>query len=69
MIISAGLNFLGFGVQPPTPDWGLMLNTLRQSIWINPEVAVLPGLMIFLTSFCFSQLSDSLRSALDVKLQ
>lgn len=69
MIISAGLNFLGFGVQPPTPDWGLMLNTLRQSIWINPGVAVLPGLMIFLTSFCFSQLSDSLRSALDVKLQ
>jgi peptide/nickel transport system permease protein len=69
MIISAGLNFLGFGVQPPTPDWGLMLNTLRQSIWINPGVAVLPGVMIFLTSFCFSQLSDSLRSALDVKLQ
>jgi peptide/nickel transport system permease protein len=69
MIISAGLNFLGFGVQPPTPDWGLMLNTLRQSIWLNPGVAVLPGVMIFLTSFCFSQLSDSLRSALDVKLQ
>lgn len=69
MIISAGLNFLGFGVQPPTPDWGLMLNTLRQSIWINPGVAALPGAMIFLTSFCFSQLSDGLRRALDVKLQ
>ena len=66
LIISAGLNFLGFGVQPPTPDWGLMLNTLRQSIWINPAVAVLPGAMIFLTS-CFSQLSDRLRGALDVK--
>lgn len=69
MIISAGLNFLGFGVQPPTPDWGLMLNTLRQSIWVNPSVAALPGLMIFLTSFCFSQLSDGLRRALDVKLR
>jgi len=68
LIISAGLNFLGFGVQPPTPDWGLMLNTLRQSIWINPAVAVLPGAMIFLTSFCFSQLSDGLRGALDVKV-
>jgi peptide/nickel transport system permease protein len=67
LIISAGLNFLGFGVQPPTPDWGLMLNTLRQSIWVNPVVAVLPGAMIFLTSFCFSQLSDGLRGALDVK--
>ncbi len=69
MIISAGLNFLGFGVQPPTPDWGLMLNTLRQSIWINPDVAALPGVMIFLTSFCFSQLSDGLRRLLDVKQQ
>lgn len=69
MIISAGLNFLGFGVQPPTPDWGLMLNTLRQSIWVNPSVAALPGVMIFLTSFCFSQLSDGLRRALDVKLR
>ncbi len=69
MIISAGLNFLGFGVQPPTPDWGLMLNTLRQSIWVNPSVAALPGVMIFLTSFCFSQLSDGLRRALDVKMQ
>lgn len=69
MIISAGLNFLGFGVQPPTPDWGLMLNTLRQSIWVNPWVAALPGAMIFLTSFCFSQLSDGLRRALDVKMQ
>lgn len=69
MIISAGLNFLGFGVQPPTPDWGLMLNTLRQSIWVNPSVAALPGAMIFLTSFCFSQLSDGLRRALDVKLR
>jgi peptide/nickel transport system permease protein len=67
LIISAGLNFLGFGVQPPTPDWGLMLNTLRQSIWINPAVAILPGAMIFVTSFCFSQLSDGLRGALDVK--
>jgi peptide/nickel transport system permease protein len=68
MIISAGLNFLGFGVQPPTPDWGLMLNTLRQSIWVNPTVAALPGAMIFVTSICFNLLSDGLRSAMDVKL-
>lgn len=69
MIISAGLNFLGFGVQPPTPDWGLMLNTLRQSIWVNPTVAALPGAMIFLTSISFNILSDGLRSAMDVKLR
>ncbi len=67
LIISAGLNFLGFGVQPPIADWGLMLNTLRQAIWINPGVAVLPGAAIFLTSYCFSKLSDGLRAALNIK--
>ena len=45
-----------------------MLNTLRQSIWINPEVAGPARPDDLFTSFCFSPLSDSLRSALDVKL-
>ena len=68
IIISAGLSFLGFGVKPPTPEWGLMLSTLRTSIWVNPYVAVLPGLMIFVTSMCFNLLSDGLRSAMDMRL-
>lgn len=67
MILAAGLSFLGLGVKPPTAEWGLMLNTLRQSIYMQPWVSVLPGVMIFLTSLCFNLLSDGLRSAMDIK--
>ncbi|MCF2971940.1 ABC transporter permease [Synechococcus sp. Nb3U1] len=67
MILSAGLSFLGMGVRPPTAEWGLMLNTLRQSIYIQPWVTVLPGVMIFTTSLCFNLLSDGLRGAMDLK--
>ena len=68
IILASGLSFLGLGVKPPEPEWGLMLNTLRQSIWVNPVVAALPGTMIFLTSIWFNLMSDGLRSAMDVKL-
>lgn len=67
MILAAGLSFLGLGVRPPTPEWGLMLNTLRQSIYLQPWVAVLPGMMIFITSLCFNLLSDGLRGAMDIR--
>ncbi len=66
MILAAGLSFLGLGTKPPLPEWGLMLNTLRTAIFQNPWVAALPGLMIFLVSFCFNLLSDGVRSAMDV---
>jgi len=68
IILASGLSFLGLGVSPPEPDWGLMLSTLRQSIYVNPAVAVLPGLVIFVTSMCFNLLSDGLRGAMDVRL-
>lgn len=67
IVLASGLSFLGLGVSPPTADWGLMLNTLRQSLYVAPTNAVLPGLMILITSVCFNLLSDGLRSALDVK--
>jgi len=68
IILSAGLSFLGLGVTPPNPEWGLMLNALRQSIFVNPLVAALPGVAIVITSLCFNLLSDGLRSAMDIKL-
>ena len=68
IILSAGLSFLGLGVTPPQPEWGLMLNSLRQAIYVQPYVAALPGLMIFLTSMCFNLMSDGFRSAMDVRL-
>ena len=45
MILAAGLSFLGLGTKPPEPEWGLMLNTLRTAIYVNPWVAALPGAM------------------------
>ena len=68
IILSAGLSFLGLGVTPPQAEWGLMLNSLRQAIYVQPYVAALPGAMIFMTSMCFNLMSDGFRSAMDVRL-
>lgn len=67
MILAAGLSFLGLGVRPPEPEWGLMLNTLRSAIFRNPWVAALPGLFIFMTSIAFNLLADGVRSAMDIR--
>ena len=67
MILAAGLSFLGLGVKPPEPEWGLMLNTLRSAIFRNPWVAALPGLLIFITSIGFNLLADGVRSAMDIR--
>lgn len=68
IILAAGLSFLGLGVTPPSAEWGLMLNNLRQAIWVDPMLAALPGVMIFITSMCFNLTSDGLRQAMDVRL-
>ena len=68
ILIASGLSFLGLGVEPPHPAWGLMLSTLRQSIYVNPIVCALPGVMIFVTSLAFNMVSDGLRQAMDVRL-
>jgi len=68
IILASGLSFLGLGVEPPAAEWGLMLNTLRPAIYVNPWVAALPGVAILMTSICFNLLSDGLRSAMDVRL-
>src|SRR5438105_10029688 len=60
IILAAGLSFLGLGVTPPAAEWGLMLNTLRQSIYANPVVPPLPALAIFVTWVALHLLSDGL---------
>jgi peptide/nickel transport system permease protein len=67
MILASGLSFIGLGVKPPEPEWGLMLNTLRTAIYTQPVLAMLPGICIFVTSFCFNLASDGLRAAMDVR--
>jgi peptide/nickel transport system permease protein len=67
MILASGLSFLGLGVKPPEPEWGLMLNTLRSAIYVNPWIAALPGAMIFVTSIAFNVVADSVRSAMELR--
>jgi peptide/nickel transport system permease protein len=67
MIIASSLSFLGLGSRPPTPEWGYMLNALRPTIYVNPWVVALPGVMIFVTSIAFNTLSDAIRDAMDIK--
>lgn len=65
MMELAGLSFLGFGSQPPAPEWGLMLNEGRQQLQTAPWLMIYPGLAIFITVVVFNLWSDSLRDALD----
>lgn len=67
IILAAGLSFIGLGAKPPTPEWGLMLNTLRNALYTQPLLAALPGVMIFIVSLSFNLLADGLRSAMEVK--
>ncbi len=67
IILASGLSFLGLGVSPPTADWGLMLATLRQSIYVQPLVSAIPGIAILVTSVAFNVVSDGLRQAMDVR--
>ena len=65
MMELAGLSFLGFGSQPPAPEWGLMLNEGRQQLQTAPWLMFFPGLAIFGTVVLFNVWGDLLRDVLD----
>ncbi|WP_026257292.1 ABC transporter permease [Actinopolymorpha alba] len=65
IIGEAALSFLGLGVQPPTPSWGVMLTTAQQFLAQAPQLAIFPGLMIALATLGFNLLGDGLRDVLD----
>ncbi|WP_413734551.1 glutathione ABC transporter permease GsiD [Sodalis sp. RH21] len=69
IITAASLSFLGLGAQPPTPEWGAMLNEARADMVTAPHIAIFPSLAIFLTVLAFNLLGDGLRDALDPKLK
>ena len=69
IITAASLSFIGMGAQPPTPEWGAMLNEARADMMTSPHVALFPSLAIFLTVLAFNLLGDGLRDALDPKLE
>ncbi len=61
----SGLSFLGFGIQPPTPSWGNLLNSAQEHLIKHPWLAIFPGLMIFFTIISVNYIGDGLRDALD----
>ena len=69
MLHVSGLSFLGLGIQPPTPEWGVMINDARQYIWTRPELIMYPGMMIFLAVLAFNIPGDILRDSLDPSIQ
>jgi glutathione transport system permease protein len=69
IITAASLSFLGMGAQPPTPEWGSMLNEARADMMNAPHIALFPSLAIFVTVLAFNLLGDGLRDALDPKIE
>jgi peptide/nickel transport system permease protein len=67
ILTAAGLGFLGLGVQPPLPEWGLMISAGRKYLFEQWWVATMPGLAIFIVSLGFNLLGDGLRDVLDPK--
>jgi peptide/nickel transport system permease protein len=68
IIVEAGLSFLGIGIQPPQPSWGLMIKeNYNFIITHNPLLALIPGFAIMLLVLAFNLLGNGLRDAVDVK--
>jgi len=66
IVLAAGLSFLGVGITPPAPDWGVMTSDGRQVLLEGyAHVATIPGLMIFIVAIAFNLLGDGIRDALD----
>jgi peptide/nickel transport system permease protein len=68
ILTAAGLSFIGIGAQPPTPEWGAMVNTGRQFMPDWWWYATFPGLAIFVAVFAFNMLGDGVRDALDPRV-
>lgn len=69
IMTAATLSFLGLGVQPPTPEWGAMLQNSLQWARLAPHVMIIPGFALMLVVFGFNVLGDGLRDALDPRLR
>ncbi len=69
IIAAAALSFLGFGAQPPEPEWGAMLNAAQRFIRVTPVMSILPGTAIILVVVAINLIGDALRDALDPNTQ
>lgn len=66
---SAGLSFLGLGIQEPTPEWGAMIAAGKSLLRYAPHIVVIPGIFVALLVLAFNMFGDGLRDALDPKLR
>ncbi|MGM8214904.1 nickel transporter permease [Bacillaceae bacterium W0354] len=69
ILTAAGLSFLGMGAQPPTPEWGAMLNDGRDFMYQAPHISLFPGIAIVIVVLAFNIFGDGLRDALDPKMK
>jgi len=69
ILLGAVLSYLGLGVQPPTPEWGIMVSEGRGWMHTAPLISTFPGLAIFLVVMAFNLIGDGLRDSLDVRLK
>lgn len=69
ILAAAGLSFIGFGAQPPIPEWGVMISEGRKFISTQMWLSLFPGLAILLTVAAFNLIGDGLRDALDPRLR
>ena len=67
ILLESAMSFFGFGVQPPTPTWGNLLNEATQYLDSAPWLAVPPGLLIFVTVLAVNAMGDGLRDAVDAR--
>jgi peptide/nickel transport system permease protein len=69
IVLESALSFLGFGIQPPVPTWGNMLNEYQNEMWTQPAKVFYPGLAIFVCVLSFNYIGDGLRDAMDPRLK
>ncbi len=69
ILAASGLSFLGMGAQPPTAEWGAMLNKAREYLRVQPLLSIAPGVMIMITVLAINFVGDALRDALDPRLR
>jgi peptide/nickel transport system permease protein len=69
ILLESVLSFLGLGIEPPLASWGNMLTGAQETIGLAPQLALYPGLLIFITVIACNFLGDALQDALDPRAQ
>jgi ABC-type dipeptide/oligopeptide/nickel transport system permease subunit len=69
IIATSSLAYIGLGIQPPTPEWGAMLNSAKEYITKAPLTILIPGIAIIIAVLCLNMIGDGMRDALDPRLK